>query len=76
MIKEYKCIKAFSIYYFDLDSDSLDETDFYDVKLGSIWQRQTNYVNSPYTEADIHLNGDNGWLEISEDMLREYFEEI
>ena len=76
MIKEYKCIKAFCVCCFDLDSDSFDETEFYDVEVGSIWQRETNYVSSPYTEADIHLDGDNGWLEISEEMLRDCFEEL
>ena len=77
MSREYKCIKPFSVCYYDIETDDYDESQSYDVKVDSVWEREEeNELSSSYTGADIHLEGDNGWLEIHEEQLSEYFIEL
>lgn len=73
-MKEYKCIKPFSVCLYDLDTDSYDETKSFDVEVGSIWQFENE--SGFCTGADIHLEGDDGWLEVNEEDLEEYFKEL
>lgn len=75
-MKEYECIKPFSITYYDIETDSYDETKFYDIKVGSIWEQEEDYLSGSYTGAEIHLDGDDGWIEISEENLKEYFKKL
>lgn len=76
-MKEYECIKPFSVPYFDIETDSYDESQFYDIEVGSFWEREDDYLSGSYTGADIHLDGDNnGWIEISEEILKECFKEL
>ena len=76
MIREYECIKPFSVPYYDTETDSYDESKFYGVEVGSVWEREDDDLSGSYTGADIHLDGDNGWLEVSEEKLRECFKEL
>lgn len=73
---EYECIKPFSVICFDLDTDSFDEEKMMDVEAGSVWERENCDLSGTYTGADIHLTGDNGWLEVSEEILGECFKEL
>ena len=75
-MKEYKCIKTFSVPYYDIETDSYDESQFFDIEVGSIWEREDDYLSGSYTGSDIHLDGDGGWIEISEETLKEYFREL
>ena len=75
-MKEYKCIKTFSVPYYDIETDSYDESQFFDIEVGSIWEREDDYLSGSYTGSDIHLDGDGGWIEISEEILKEYFKEL
>ncbi len=76
-MKEYECIKPFNVPYYDIDTDSYDESQFYNVEVGSIWEQEEDDLSVSYTGADIHLDGDNGlFLEISEEDLKECFKEI
>ena len=76
MSRAYKCIKPFSVCYYDIEIDDYDESQSYDVELGSIWEREEDDLSGSYTGADIHLDGDNGWLEVSEEKLIECFKEL
>lgn len=73
---EYECIKPFNVLIYDTETDSyIDESRFY-VELGSLWQREDDEVSGSYTGADVHLDGEYGWVEVSEEDLREYFKEL
>ena len=76
MSRTYKCIKPFSVCYYNIETDDYDESQSYDVELGSIWEREEDDLSGSYTGADIHLDGDNGWLEVSEEKLVECFKEL
>ena len=78
MIREYECIEPFSVCYYDTETDSYDESQSYDVEKGSIWEREEDDNDFSYscTGADIHLEGDNGWLEINEEDLERCFKLI
>lgn len=76
MSRAYKCIKPFSVCYYDTETDGYDESQSYDVELGTIWEREEDDLSVSYTGADIHLDGDNGWLEVSEEKLIECFKEL
>lgn len=75
MIKKYECIKPFNVPIYDTETDSYDESRFY-VEVGSLWQREDDNLFVSYTGADVHLDGDNGWVEVSEEDLRELFKEL
>ena len=75
-MKEYKCIKTFSVPYYDIETDSYDESQFFDIEVGSIWEREDDYLSGSYIGSDIHLDGDGGWIEISDEILKEYFKEL
>lgn len=76
MIKEYECIKPFNVPIYDTETDSYDESRFY-VEVGSLWQREDDDLfSNSYTGADVHLDGDYGWVEVSEETLRECFKEL
>lgn len=75
-MKEYECVKAFSVPYYDTETDSYDESQLNDIKVGSVWQREDDDLSCSYTGADIHLDGDNEWLEVSEERLKECFKEL
>ena len=75
-MKEYECIKPFSVTYYDTETDSYDESQFYDIEAGSVWEREDDDLSGSYTGTDIHLDGDNGWIEISEERLKECFKEV
>ena len=73
---EYECIKSFGVPYYDTETDEYDESQTYSVKAGSIWEREEDDLSGSYTGADIHLDGDNGWLEVSKEILNECFREV
>lgn len=75
-MKEYECIKPFSVPYYDIDTDSYDESQSYDIEMGSVWQREDDDLSGSYTGADIHLDGDECFIEISEEILKECFKEL
>lgn len=75
MIKEYECIKPFNVPIYDTETDSYIESRFY-VEIGSLWQREDDNLFGSYTGADVHLDGDYGWVEVSEEELRKYFKEL
>ena len=75
-MKTYECIKPFNVPYYDIETDSYDESQFYDVEIGSVWEKEDDDISGSYTGADIHLDGNNGWIEVSEEHLREYFKEL
>lgn len=75
-MKEYECIKPFSVPYYDVETDSFDETQSYEVKVGSFWEQEDDGLSVSCTGADIHLDEDNGWIEISEEKLKECFKEL
>ncbi len=74
-MREYVCIKPFSVPYYDIETDSYDESQFYDIEVGSFWQREDDDFGS-CTGADIHLDGDRGWIEINEEDLERCFKLI
>lgn len=76
MIREYECIKPFSVLYFDCETDSYDDAQIYNIEVGSIWQQEDDDLSGTYTGADIHLDGDDGWIEVSEERLKEHFKEL
>ncbi len=76
MTREYKCIKPFSVCYYDIETDCYDESQSYDVEVDSLWQREDDELGGTYTGAEIHLDGDNGWLEINEEDLERCFKLI
>nr|UVX54335.1 MAG: hypothetical protein [Bacteriophage sp.] len=69
---KYKCVKAFML-------DSYDDDGFYienciEIKVGETYE----VGNENFIGGDIHLNGinTNKWIEISQEMLEEYFTEV
>lgn len=74
-MKTYECIKPFNVPCYDTGTDFYDEIQRYNVEVGSVWEREEDDDFS-YTGADIHLEGDAGWLEISEEKLKECFKEL
>lgn len=72
-MREYECIKPFSVPYYDIETDSYDESQFFDIEVGSLWQREDDDFFGSYTGADIQLDGDGGWIEINEEDLEKYF---
>ena len=67
----YKCIKSFSIP--EVDLDGFDEGRLHEVEVGSVYERddELNILG-----ADVHLEGEHDWIEISYKDLKEYFEEL
>lgn len=69
---KYKCVKAFML-------DSYDDDGFYienciEIKVGETYEvGSENFIG-----GDIRLNGinTNKWIEISQEMLDEYFTEV
>lgn len=69
---KYKCVKAFML-------DSYDDDGFYienciEIKVGETYE----VGNENFIDGDIRLNGinTNKWIEISKEMLDEYFTEV
>lgn len=77
-MKTYECIKPFNVSYYDTETDSYDESQYYNVEVGSVWEREDDDddFSSSCTGTDIHLDGNDGWLEVSEEKLKECFKEL
>ena len=75
-MKTYECIKPFNVPYYDIETDDYDESQYFNVEVGSVWEREDNDLSGSYTGADIHLDGDDSWLEVSEETLKECFKEL
>lgn len=67
--KEYECIKEFALSNYDEHGRIIENEDLF-VPIGSIWE-SCDFSSM----SDIRLEGNLGWLEISEDTLKAYFVE-
>lgn len=69
----YKCIKGFAIDVCDGDGLTIEECGFI-VEENSVWEVNEEAVN--VLGADIHLENDSNWIELSKDTLKEHFVKI
>jgi len=68
---KYKCIKPFSVPYFDGDGMEIENKDFI-VEKGSIWEISDESIIG----GEIHLENDSGWLEITNEEFKKCFKQI
>ncbi|CEQ04103.1 Uncharacterised protein [[Clostridium] sordellii] len=69
----YKCIEGFTVDICDGDGFTIEESGFV-VEEGSIWEVNEEAIN--LLGADIHLENDDSWIEISKEILEECFIKI
>ena len=74
-MKQYRCIKSFSVPFYDGDGWLEDENKMLPVVEGSVWERDDS---CDIIGGDIHLeNRETGdWLEIDKTTLKENFSTI
>lgn len=70
---KYRCKKDFPIEIYD--ENGMPTTEYRDIKSGTVWTRDDN---ADYIGGEVHLDNEEtmGWIEISHETLREYFEEL
>jgi hypothetical protein len=68
---KYKCIKPLSVQKCDDDGFEIENKYFW-VDENSIWQTS----DESFIGGEIHLDSKKGWLEVSNETLKEYFEPI
>lgn len=69
----YKCIESFVIDIVDGDGFTIEESGDL-VEEGSIWEINEEAIN--ILDADIHLENENSWIEISREILEQCFIKI
>lgn len=67
----YRCVNGFSLPLVDDDGFSTGES--MPVEAGTIWLLGDRAF---VTGAQVRLDADDRWIEISEESLAEYFEEV
>lgn len=69
---KYKCVKAFILDTYDNDGFYVDG--YMEIEVGEVYE----VGNENFIGGDIRLNGinTNKWIEISQEMLDEYFTEV
>lgn len=68
--KEFVCTKSFLVDKYD-EYDTLVENEYLEIKEGTIWRVERYHEMTCF----VDLKSENGWLNISEESLMEYFEE-
>lgn len=69
---KYKCIKDFVVDSVDGDGFLVESAGCF-IKEGTIWEANEEAIN--VLGSDVHIENDkDGWLEISNEMLNEYFD--
>lgn len=73
-MKKYKCIKPFCIP--ECDYGGYETGNNFEVKAGEIYVLDES--GSTYLGAEVHLDSADelSWIEITNEMFREYFEEV
>jgi len=72
-LKNYKCIKGFSLPVYDENESQTDE--WSEVSMNTTW-RTPEDDEYRAIGGEVRLESDDlGWIEISEQTLKEYFEE-
>ncbi|MDU7904720.1 MAG: hypothetical protein E7J25_01010 [Paeniclostridium sordellii] len=66
----YKCIEGFMVDICDGDGFTVEESGFV-VEEGSIWEVNEEAIN--VLGADVHLENNDSWIEISKETLEECF---
>ena len=75
MIKTFKCIKSFFVDDYDGDGFYLDTVS--SIKKGTIFEYETEDKNRVVGADDtLRLINDKRWIELTEDTVNEYFEEV
>ena len=68
---KYKCIQDFPIEIYD--EYGMLTGEYRNIKAGSIFHRD-DYAD--YIGGEVHLDSENEWIEISNETLKECFEEL
>jgi hypothetical protein len=70
-MRAYRCTNGFHLPV--VDDDGFMTDDCMEVEVGTVWRLGDRaYV----TGAQVRLDSDGGWIEISEESLAEYFEVV
>lgn len=69
----FECVDSFVIDVVDGDGFMFEEGGFI-VEKGSIWEVNEEAIN--VTGADIHIENESGWIELSREMLSQFFRKL
>ena len=73
-MKLYRCKQDFELTAYDDDGRDLEKS--ITIEAGEVFQRSEDryrYVGGPDT---IHLENDHAWIEITGDLLEQFFDEV
>lgn len=73
MVKKFRCKKSFSLPAYDENCEEVWGKEV-KIELGQIYTLDES--GSTFISAEIHLDGEKDWIEISKQTLEEYFEQI
>lgn len=74
-MKEYTCIKEFSIQVCDEDGFDV-ENEYINIEVGTVWHAPED-ENYRFIGGEVRLESDSlGWIEITKEHLKEYFKLI
>lgn len=72
---EYVCIKELCLETYDADGFRV-ENEFAFVDVGEVFQKSEEQFRCVGGQDSIRLENDKQWIEISEETLKEHFEEL
>ena len=73
-MKDYICKQDFALDAFDDDGRSLEET--ITIEAGEVFQRSDDRFRIVGGSDTIHLENDHAWIEITPDLLGQFFDEV
>ncbi len=73
-MKLYRCKQDFELTAYDDDGFSLEET--ITIETGEVFQRSEDRFRIIGDSDSIHLENDHAWIEITGDLLEQFFDEV
>lgn len=73
-MKLYRCKQDFALDAYDDDGFSLDEA--ITIEAGEVFQRSESRFRIIGGSDTIHLENDHAWIEITGDLLEQFFDEV
>lgn len=73
-MKLYRCKQDFALDAYDDDGFSLDEA--ITIEAGEVFQRSDGRFRIVGGSDTIHLENDHAWIEITPDLLGQFFNEV
>lgn len=73
-MKLYRCKQDFALDAYDDDGFSLDEA--ITIEAGEVFQRSEDRFRVVGGSETIHLENDHAWIEITGDLLGQFFDEV